>query len=272
MESNQKTQWYVGLFVVIGLVLVLVSIFMLGGDKSLFKSYVHIKANFDQVQGLNKGSVVSLSGVTIGNVEEISFIPGTNRLEVLLRIEQSFLSQIPNSSQVEIRTQGALGDKFVFVIPGTTGQETLKDGSVIEVAKATDIINIISERGKETERVFDIINNIYKITTAMSADNRIEKMMQNFSEASLHIKDASFEAQKMTKNMASLETQTQLKSSVEKLDHILTKIDRGQGTLGALVNDSTLHTQLKSLLGGSQRKEHIKSLIRTSIEKSTDTP
>jgi phospholipid/cholesterol/gamma-HCH transport system substrate-binding protein len=58
-----------------------------------------------------------------------------------------------------------------------------------------------------------------------------------------------------------------MKDSIARLDSILTKIDRGDGTLGALINDPSIHNQLKSYLGGSQRKNNIKSLLRTSIEK-----
>lgn len=65
-------------------------------------------------------------------------------------------------------------------------------------------------------------------------------------------------------------TALQFKNSVDKMNNILTKIDKGEGTLGALINDSTLHEQLKSLVGGSQRKNHVKSVIRSSIEKAED--
>jgi phospholipid/cholesterol/gamma-HCH transport system substrate-binding protein len=48
------------------------------------------------------------------------------------------------------------------------------------------------------------------------------------------------------------------------------KLDRGEGTLGALINDPSVHNQLKAMLGGSPRKNHVKSLLRTSIEKEED--
>jgi phospholipid/cholesterol/gamma-HCH transport system substrate-binding protein len=44
------------------------------------------------------------------------------------------------------------------------------------------------------------------------------------------------------------------------------KIDRGQGTLGALVNDSSLHNRLSRLLGASPRNQFLKPIIRDSIQ------
>lgn len=272
MELNLRTQWYVGLFIIVGLFLVLVSIFILGADRSFFRSYMHYKVHFDQVQGLNKGSVISLSGINIGNVEDIYFLSGTNDLEVLMRVEKSYARQITKGTQVEIKTQGALGDKFMFVIPGPATNEILKDGEALTAAKATDLIGVISERGKETEKLFDIIDELYKMTKVMNAENRLDKMLNNMADTATNLKEITGQTRRLTTELTADDTHKQLKSSIVKLDHILTKIDKGQGTLGALINDSSLHTQLKSLLGGSQRKQHIKSIIRTSIEKSAEVP
>lgn len=270
MESNTKTLWYVGLFVILGLGVIMFSILMLGGDRTFLKSFVTLRAQFEQVQGLNKGSIVSLSGINIGNVEKIVFVQGSNELEVIMKIERTFLPRMTQGSRVEIRTQGALGDKFVFVTPGPSTNPPLKNGDSVEAARATDFLNVLSERGKETEKVFDIINDIFKITKTISSGDRLEKMFANLAKTSDNLSEATLQAKSLAVSLNANATQRQLKNSVEKLENILTKLDKGQGTLGALINDSSLHTQLKSFLGGNQRKEHIRSLIRTSIEKSDE--
>ncbi|MBK7960004.1 MAG: MCE family protein [Bdellovibrionales bacterium] len=268
MESNTKTLWYVGLFVILGIGVIMVSILMLGGDRTFLKSFVSLRAQFEQVQGLNKGSIVSLSGINIGNVEKIAFVQGTNQLEVIMRVEKSYLPRITEGSRVEIRTQGALGDKFVFLTPGPSTNSPLKDGDQVEVAAASDFLNVLSERGKETERVFDIINDVHKITKTISSGDRLEKMLTNFVKTSDNLNEATQQAKSLAQSLNANTTQKQLKDSIEKLESILSKLDKGQGTLGALINDSSLHSQLKSLLGGTQRKDHIRNLIRTSIEKN----
>jgi len=158
MESSLKVNFKVGAFVFIGLIVILGSIFLLGANKSLFTKHARLNATFDQVQGLARGSVISLSGVTIGNIEEIDFIDGG--LNVVMKIETEFLSRIPKGSQVEIKTQGALGDKFIYIIPNTTAKENVSDGDRLEAAKSGDIFNVIAERGKDTEKIFDIINEV----------------------------------------------------------------------------------------------------------------
>lgn len=269
MESQTSTQLKVGIFLTVGIAFILGSIFFLGADKALFTSYVRVHAYFDQVQGLSTGSVVSLSGVTVGNVETITFLPEKNSLDVKMKINKEFMDRLRQGSQVEIRTQGALGDKYVFIIPGEPSAALIKDGEVLDIAKATDLLGIISERGSETNKIFDIINELHKMTAAMNADNRLVRIMGHMETASTNLSQASKDTQKLVAQMNAHNTGDKLGKSIEKMDAILTKIDKGEGTLGALINDPTLHNQLKSLVGGSTRKNQIKSLLRTSIEKDS---
>lgn len=51
-----------------------------------------------------------------------------------------------------------------------------------------------------------------------------------------------------------------------RLNSILAKVDRGEGTMGLLVNDPTLYEDLKNLVGGAKRS----AVVRTLINLSTD--
>lgn len=266
MESNLKTQMRVGLFLSIGLVLILGSIFMLGADRAFFKSYTTLHAHFEQVQGLAEGSVVSFSGITVGNVKEIRILPERNLIDLVLLIDDEFMPRVTEGSLVEIRTQGALGDKFIFIIPGDPKSKPLTEGSVIDVAKATDLIGIISERGNEAEKIFDIINEIYRFTKTLNANNRTEKILESLTTATAKIDKTAGATQKLAEGLS----EAKVKATMDRLESILTKLDRGQGTLGALINDPAVHDQIKSMLGGSARKSYMKSLMRTSIEKTEE--
>lgn len=268
MEMTKRIQIQVGIFFSLGLVLILGSIMMLGADKALFKKFIYVTSEFDQVQGLNEGSVVSLSGVVAGNVHQIDFNQQTNMLTVTMKLEKSFAEKLTRSAQVEIRTQGALGDKFIFIVPGNNQDPKLESGDKLQVAKATDIIGIFSERGKDSAKIFDIINEIYAMIRSVNSQGRIEKIMSHMTDASQNLNSASADVRKFAADLNGNSTQNKLKSSIEKFDNILSKIDRGEGTLGALINDPTLHNQLKSIVGGQDRKKPIKTLIRTSIEKA----
>ncbi|WII72406.1 MlaD family protein [Bdellovibrio sp. 22V] len=267
MESQTSTQLKVGIFLAIGTIFILGSIFFLGADKALFTSYVRIHAHFDQVQGLSAGSVVSLSGVTVGNVESITFLPEANALDVKMRINEDYIQRIRQGSQVEIRTQGALGDKYVFIIPSDPKGKVVQEGDILDVAKATDILGVLTERGNEANKVFDIINELHAITKTLNAENRLGRVMSNLDSAAMNFSTTSKDMRQMMSQVTAQNTGEKLGQSIDRLDSILTKIDKGQGSLGALINDPSVHNQLKSMLGGSARKNHVKTLLRTSIEE-----
>ena len=267
MESQSNTQLKVGIYLTIGLVVILGSIFFLGADNAIFTKYIRLHAHFEHVQGLATGSVVSLSGVTVGNVEKIDFLADKNLLDVVMRINTKYVARVRQGSQVEIRTQGALGDKFIYIIPADPRNPEIKEDEVLDIAKATDLLGILSERGSETNKIFDILTELQKITHALSAENRLAKTMVNLETASTSFSRASKDAQTFIEKLNTANSGEKVARSMDRLDSILNKIDRGEGSLGLLINDPSLHNQLKSFLGGSTRKNHVKSLLRTSIEK-----
>jgi phospholipid/cholesterol/gamma-HCH transport system substrate-binding protein len=249
--ETRKQLLMTGLFLVIGTLIVLVTILMLGGDKKLFQTTAHLAVEFESVQGLGQGAVVSLSGLQIGNVAKIDFDPKKGKVQVTLRIADEHLNKLTAGSQAEIRTQGALGDKYIYITPGQPGAPPLSDGATLQSAKSADIMAILSEKGNETERVFEIIKELHLLTKSINDENRVMKIMKNLEAGS-----ASF-------NRVSL----QAESSMQKFDRVITHLEKGEGTLGALIKDPTVHDQLKSLLGGSQRKTQIKDMLRHSVER-----
>jgi phospholipid/cholesterol/gamma-HCH transport system substrate-binding protein len=54
------------------------------------------------------------------------------------------------------------------------------------------------------------------------------------------------------------------------MSSIFEKIDNGQGTLGGLVNDPTIHDDLKTILGGAKRSTILKYIIRQTIKNSDE--
>jgi phospholipid/cholesterol/gamma-HCH transport system substrate-binding protein len=267
MEAHLGQQVKVGLFVVCGLIAAMISILVLGGDRAFFTSYSLIESKMTQVQGLAKGSIVSLAGVTVGNVDRIKFAEGENALIIVMKINTTHLERIPVTSTIEVRTQGALGDKFVYINPGDLKDEKLKEGGTLAPAESTDLMNVLSQRGGEAANVFDIINEMKKLLVAINRDGRMEKLMGNMAEASVQLKEMSAETRKLVSELRG-ENPKKITQVLTQLDSILAKVDRGEGTLGALINDSSLHDQLKTLVGTNPRKKYLESIMRTSIKKS----
>ena len=254
------TQTKVGAFLAIGLFVLLGSIFMLGSNKSYFQDVFKIRAYFDSVQGLNKGSVVSLSGVKVGNVEAINFDGVKNLVEVVIRIDSEFKNKIRKDSRLELRTQGALGDKFLFISPGTNISEFLQNNDEVSADYGNDILSIINKRGSEGEKVFDVINEVHQLLKSINAQNKVPQLISRLDTAAGNLSEVSQRLNTTLKN-------GNLDRSMTKLEKIVDKVDRGEGTLGALINDRSIHERIKSILGAGQKNQQVKQILKSSFEE-----
>jgi hypothetical protein len=52
------------------------------------------------------------------------------------------------------------------------------------------------------------------------------------------------------------------------LSSVMKKVDKGQGTLGALVNDPSFYNRMMGFVGDSPRNKFLKPIIRDSIQTS----
>lgn len=253
------TKIKVGAFLALGILVLVVSVFMLGSNKSIFQNSYSISTYFDSVQGLNNGAVVSLAGVKIGNVESIEYDQDKNLVQVVFLMDSAYAKKIKTDSIVEIRTQGALGDKFLYITPGTAGEPIANRGE-LKAEYGNDILAVLNKRGNESEKIFDTINNLNVIVKGLADQNKLPGLINKLDKAAGNLNDSS---EKIKQAFAG----NRLEKSMIKMDNILEKIDNGQGTLGALINDRSLHDRLKSILGAGQKQQQVKSIIKSSVEE-----
>ncbi len=254
------TQIKVGVFLAAGIVVLLVTIFMLGSNKSLFQDVVQIRSYFDSVQGLNKGAVVSLAGVKVGNIDQMTFDEKRNLVEIVSVIDSGYKNKIKKDSRIEIRTQGALGDKFLYITPGSAEAQTINSGDELSSDYGNDIISVFSKRGSESENLFDILKDIKKITHTLAETNKVGSITHNLDKVTMNLNQITEQLNKTVKSGS-------LDRSVVKLEHILDKVDRGEGTLGALINDKSIHERIKNILGAGQKNQQVKNILKSSVEE-----
>ena len=267
MSTNEQDQQRrVGFFLLIGLVALVFSVFVLGGDKRILRSYVKIYAKMPQVQGLNLGSLVSLAGIPIGNIREIVFDNDRKNVRITMKVQESFLEALRKGSTIEVRTQGALGDKFVYITPGPIDAEQLRDGDYIEMSNTQDLMGVLSEKGAEAAKVFDVLNETLLTLKSINNGNKISSILSNLKDSSDQIKEMAKESKSFISDMKAHNSQN-INSAVARLNSILTKIDKGEGTLGGLINDPSVHEQLKKILGSGQRKQFLQSIFQNTIDE-----
>lgn len=266
--NGSNYQFKVGVFVSLGLVFILASILILGGSRSFFTNYQVYQTRLEQVQGLNKGSLVSVSGLNVGNIKEMHLDEGP-AVVVSFTVSAREARRLTKSSTVEVRTSGALGDKFLYISPGLSGEEALPEGSWVPALEGKDLLDALTAKGGEATKILMVIDELLKFTRSLNGNGRTDRILMQVAETSENLRVLSQDLRAMTQNLKT-DTPQHIREAAQRLNSILEKLDRGEGSLGALINDSSLHEQLKSLLGSSQRQKSLKKMLESSIDSGAE--
>jgi phospholipid/cholesterol/gamma-HCH transport system substrate-binding protein len=130
MKTNLSQKVKTGIFVTIGIGILLVAVFIIGNQKNLFDNRFTIKANFNNVSGLQAGNLVRFAGINVGTVSDISIINDTT-VQVSLALQESVKKFIKQDASANIGNDGLMGDKIIQISPGSAGQPLVKENSVI---------------------------------------------------------------------------------------------------------------------------------------------
>ena len=74
MNQNSNYKYKLGMFVIFGLAIFVVTIYFIGQSKNLFGSTIALNAKFKNVSGLKQGNNVRFSGIDIGTIKSIEFV------------------------------------------------------------------------------------------------------------------------------------------------------------------------------------------------------
>jgi len=125
--GKTKLELRVGVFVFIGLVILVVFILSIGGFKTWSSGY-RINLSFNFVNGIKVGAPVRFAGVDVGEVNRVKleFVPQESRSNVNLEIWIRNNIKIPSDYTVWVNTLGLLGEKYVEIIPGKEYADLIK--------------------------------------------------------------------------------------------------------------------------------------------------
>jgi len=129
----------VGVFVALGLAALLMLAMQVSNLATLSGGETYqVKAHFENVGGLKVRSSVTMSGVRVGRVADISYDPNRFDAMVTMEIDQRY-DYIPKDTSAAIFTAGLLGEQYVGLEPG--GEETaLTDGDVITLTQSALVL------------------------------------------------------------------------------------------------------------------------------------
>lgn len=253
MDSN-KRMVTVGVFVVVGLIIFIVGVLTLGGQKSTFQQRSTLHAIFKDVGGLKVGNNVWFSGVKVGTINKMSFTPGA-MVDVEMSVEDKAMKYIKKDSKAKIGSEGFIGNKIVIIYDGSMSSGAAADNDVLMVDNGTSTDEMIATLQKNNQNLLGITNNIKLITERLmngqgSAGKILsdDQLANELQEAVTRFRIASGNIQKITADVSSYTSQLQSAGSLTN----------------NLIHDTVFYSHLKIT---AQQIEEASIAIKTSSDK-----
>ncbi len=237
----------VGIFFVLGMLILGGLTFYAGGFENWLKHRYTVRAYFDKVDGLDEEDAVTLAGVEVGKVKGMKI--SDSRVEVTLLIDGDAV--IHEDSVGRIESESLLGGKYVGISVGSPKARRLGEGDTLRTEEAADITKML-------QSVADVAGDLR--TMVRSFNTNQEKLVSQIEDILGENREnirTSFEtlSRIVTENedgiretIAALrDAGPQLKEAMESVNAIAKKIESGEGTIGKLVQDDTLYTDMKEL-------------------------
>jgi len=281
--DRRSTELTVGVAVIFAIVVLVGGIIWIKGCQMAKNEYVY-RVAFDEVGGLTQGDPVTVLGVTRGSVKDIEL--GRARVYVDLSVDKNI--KITSDTGFYIRNIGLMGEKYVAITLGRSNVAVGK-GEILTGMYESGVPEVVGEIGvalkdfeKTVRKVHDVLEQVEKegkITGTLDNLNQFSGQLrgtieENREDLRVAVDDMRYTSKKLREFAEARgpdidTTVTQLTELTRDLDGLVAKleglslavetlvqkVEGGQGTLGKMVNDETLYSEMKTTL------EEAKTLI-----------
>ena len=249
--------------------------FLKGRD--LLTSYKTLYVEYNSVEGLAKSAPVTINGLVIGKVTNITLNENTGNLLVELQIKSDF--PISKTSIASIYEPGFIAGKQISIEPNFQDKMLAVSGDTLSGNVKLGLADKVGQQLVPLqEKLEKIMNNADNLITSLNTvlDKKaqqdlkvslgeLSKTMEQFHKASLsmntilddnktQIKGAVANINKVSGDFSKISDSLQkadlgktvrnLNETLAKVDGIMTGIKSGKGTMGKLINDDVLYANL----------------------------
>lgn len=244
-----------GIFIVVGIAIFVIAIFIIGKQKNLFDPVFKITTNFYNVSGLQVGNNIRFSGINVGIVDNIKII-NDSTVQVDMLVKKDVQQFIKADSYANIGSEGIIGDRIIIITQGSTNSPVAENGQHIlskEPVESDEIVKSLKTTAESAEvitlQLSEIMVNINSgqgmlgrlIQDTAIAEN-VNLTIENFRKSSEGL-DETIEVTKenVFAFMESLQkTVAKTEVASNQLGEIMVKINNGEGAIGMLIQDTTI--------------------------------
>ncbi len=247
MASTDKTA--MGAFVIGGLLLFGLGLFLIGDRRMLFSKSAEYYTEFAQVSALEVGAKVRVGGMDAGEVVEIRVPQGPgSTFRVTFKIVEKLFPVVRTNSVASIATDGLLGNKYLLIDIGTTG--LAQPGCTLPSREPFEIGDLLAQIRKTVAAIDKTVGEVKGDVT--SATQTVAEAAKHVDQIIVRIQDPidrfTIAASKLSEDAGA----------------IIARVRAGEGTLGKFVNDDAVYNRLS---GSAKEAQQVMENVR---QTSTD--
>ena len=241
----------VGAFVIAGILLFGLGLFLIGDRRMLFSDTFEMYAEFANIAGLQDGAKVRVAGMDAGEVESIHVPPGPSApFRVKLRVREDLHPLIRIDSVATIQTDGLVGNKFVQVDAGTEQAQVVPPGGTVHSREPFDLSAMLQRMNETVDLVTATIQDLKN-----GLDEALGSVTETAKQAQGLINELGTEARTI---MASAEKVSR------DLSVIVSNARQGRGTVGKFLTDDAMYASARNLVADAEKA--IANLREASVE------
>jgi phospholipid/cholesterol/gamma-HCH transport system substrate-binding protein len=238
MKKTAKEKLELGVFVIIGLLIFIVSIYFIGQRQNIFAKTFSISTNFNNVNGLINGNNVRYSGINVGTVKAITMI-NDSTINVVMVIEEKMINHIKKDAIATIGTDGLVGNMIVNIIPGDGINGLISSGDVIKSYTKIGTSDMLNTLSVTNENAALLTAKLLKIADAMADSKGTFGMLINDTIVSTNLKQTVKQLRIMS---------IEASRSMKELNSIISSINFNESIAGTLLNDSLQSVKMKNII------------------------
>lgn len=263
MEKTASQKIRLGLFVIIGLTLFVLTIYFIGSKQQMFGKTETLTAVFNNVAGLQLGNNVRYSGINVGTVRGIEIVNDTT-INVEMQIDQTILPHIKKNAVATIGSDGLVGSVIINIIPGQGDALPVQPGDFIKSNNRVRTDDMLSTLNVTNENAAQLTADLLKITNDINIGKGTigvllrDSAMANDLKATIH--NLKITSEKTSKTMDNLNRQ------IAGLDHK----DNVIGVLKDTMVGNKIRHIVTNLDSSSQEITKVVSNLNTTISNAKD--
>jgi phospholipid/cholesterol/gamma-HCH transport system substrate-binding protein len=210
----------VGIFIIIGMAILIAGIFTVGGKRKTFTKTISLAAVFDNVNGLQTGNNVWFSGVKVGIVKKVDLI-NNSEVEVVMNIEQKSQKFIHKDVKAKVASDGLIGNKIVVIYGGTQQAPMVQEGDLLAVDKPLSTEDMMNTLQANNKNLLDITTDFRLISRRLAEGQGTvgklltdDSLMKQLQTTTATLQTASANIKTLTSNVSDYTAKLQTKGAL----------------------------------------------------------